>query len=50
MTLIARWALQLTAVFVFGWIANVAAHWSGEIVTSNGSDRLAQLTQERGSS
>ncbi|WP_177523091.1 hypothetical protein [Pseudomonas sp. v388] len=45
MSLIAKWALQLVAVFVVGWAAAVAASWSGGIVNGDGSERLAQLSE-----
>ena len=45
MSLIAKWALQLVAVFLFGWAATVAASWSSGIVNGDGSDRLAQLSE-----
>ncbi|WP_434678129.1 hypothetical protein J3P77_18960 [Pseudomonas sp. R1-18] len=45
MSLIAKWALQLVAVFLFAWAATVAAQWSSGIVNGTGTERLAQLTQ-----
>ncbi|GFM83329.1 hypothetical protein PSCICN_40210 [Pseudomonas cichorii] len=43
MSIIAKWALQVVALFLFGWMATVAAQWSSTIVSGTGSDRLAQL-------
>lgn len=45
MSLIEKWALQLAAIFLFGWAAAVTAGWSGGIVNGDGSERLAQLTE-----
>jgi hypothetical protein len=45
MSLIEKWALQLAAMFLFGWAAAVTAGWSGGIVNGDGSERLAQLTE-----
>lgn len=45
MSLIAKWALQLVAVFLFAWAAAVAAQWNSGIVNGTGNDRLAQLTE-----
>jgi hypothetical protein len=43
MPLIARWALQGVALFVFGWMAVMAGHWSSEVVDGTSSDRLSML-------
>lgn len=43
MPLIARWALQGVALFLFAWMATVAGHWSSEIIDASSSDRLSML-------
>lgn len=43
MSLIAKWALQLVVIALFGWTAAVTAVWSSAIVSGTGTDRLAQL-------
>ncbi|WP_341962433.1 hypothetical protein [Pseudomonas sp. RC10] len=47
MSVIGKWALQGVVVFVFAWMATVAAQWSGSIVKSTSSDRLAALSSVR---
>lgn len=43
MPIIARWALQGVALFLFAWIAAMTGHWSGEVMDGSRSDRLAVL-------
>jgi hypothetical protein len=43
MPLIARWALQGVALFLFAWMAAVAGHWGSEMVDGSSSDRLSML-------
>ncbi|GFM73539.1 hypothetical protein [Pseudomonas capsici] len=45
MSIIAKWALQVVALFLFGWMATVVAQWSSTIVSGTGSERLAQLSE-----
>ncbi|MFJ4144034.1 hypothetical protein [Pseudomonas sp. NPDC089734] len=45
MSIIAKWALQAVALFLFAWMATVAANWSSTIVSGTGNDRLAQLNE-----
>lgn len=47
MSVIGKWALQGVVVFLFAWIATVAAQWSGSVVRSTSSDRLAALSSVR---
>lgn len=49
MSLIAKRALQLVVIVLFGWAAAITANWSNAIVNGTGSDRLAQLTSARAS-
>lgn len=44
---IGKWALQGVVVFLFAWIATVAAQWSGSVVHTTSSDRLAALSNMR---
>lgn len=43
MPMIARWALQGVALFLFAWMAAVAGQWSSNVVDGSRSDRLAML-------
>jgi hypothetical protein len=43
-SVIGKWALQGVVVFLFAWIATVAAQWSASVVRSTSSDRLAALS------
>ncbi|MBX8502107.1 hypothetical protein [Pseudomonas lijiangensis] len=45
MSIIAKWALQVVALFLLGWMATVVGQWSNTIVSGTGSDRLAQLNE-----
>ncbi|RMQ47444.1 hypothetical protein ALQ04_03883 [Pseudomonas cichorii] len=45
MAIIAKWALQAVALFLFAWMASVAAHWNSTMINGSGSDRLAQLNE-----
>ena len=47
MSVIGKWALQGVVVFVFAWMATIAAQWSGSVVRSTSSDRLASLSSVR---
>lgn len=47
MSIIGKWALQGVVVFLFAWIATVAAQWSSSVVRSTSSDRLAILSSVR---
>ncbi len=47
MSVIEKWALQGVVVFLFAWMATVAAHWSGSVVHTTSSDRLATLSSMR---
>ncbi|MFK3797712.1 MULTISPECIES: hypothetical protein [unclassified Pseudomonas] len=47
MSVIGKWALQGVVVFVFAWMATVAAQWSSSVVRSTSSDRLAALSSVR---
>jgi hypothetical protein len=44
---IGKWALQGVVVFLFAWLATVAAQWSGSVVHTTSSDRLAALSSMR---
>jgi hypothetical protein len=46
-SVIGKWALQGVVVFLFAWMATVAAQWSGSVVRSTSSDRLAVLGSVR---
>lgn len=50
MSAIGKWALQGVVVFLFAWMATAAAQWSGSVVRSTSSDRLAVLSSVRLSS
>lgn len=43
MPMIARWALQGVALFLFAWMAAVAGQWSTDVMDGSRSDRLALL-------
>ncbi|KPY37395.1 MULTISPECIES: hypothetical protein [Pseudomonas syringae group] len=43
MSIISKWALQAVVLFLLGWMATVATHWSHSVVSGTGSDRLAEL-------
>jgi hypothetical protein len=45
MSIIAKLALQGVTLFLFAWLATVAANWGSGIVGDTGSDRLAQLSE-----
>jgi hypothetical protein len=47
MSVIGKWALQAVVMFLFAWLATVVAQWSGGIVKTNSSDRLAALSSVR---
>ncbi|SEJ11622.1 hypothetical protein [Pseudomonas sp. NFR16] len=47
MSVIGKWALQGVVVFLFAWMATVAAQWSSSVVRSTSSDRLAALNSVR---
>lgn len=47
MSVIGKWALQGVVVFVFAWMATLAAQWSTSVVRSTSSDRLASLGSVR---
>lgn len=47
MSVIGKWALQGVVVFLFAWLATVAAEWSASVVKSTSSDRLAALSGVR---
>lgn len=47
MSVIGKWALQGVVVFVFAWMATVAAQWSASVVRSTSSDRLAAFSSVR---
>lgn len=47
MSVIGKWALQTIVVFLFAWLATVAAQWSSSIVKTTSSDRLAVLSSLR---
>lgn len=47
MSVIEKWALQGVVLFLFAWMATAAAHWSGSVVHTTGSDRLAALSSMR---
>jgi hypothetical protein len=44
---IGKWALQGVVVFLFAWMATVVAQWSGSVVHTTSSDRLAALSNMR---
>ena len=46
-SVIEKWALQGVVVFLFAWLATVAAQWSGSVVHTTSSDRLAALSSMR---
>jgi hypothetical protein len=46
-SVIEKWALQGVVVFLFAWMATVAAQWSGSVVHTTSSDRLAVLSSMR---
>lgn len=46
-SVIEKWALQGVVVFLFAWMATVAAQWSGSVVHTTSSDRLAALSSMR---
>jgi len=46
-SVIGKWALQGVVVFVFAWMATVAAQWSASVVRSTSSDRLAAFSSVR---
>lgn len=46
-SVIGKWALQGVVVFVFAWMATLAAQWSTSVVRSTSSDRLASLGSVR---
>ncbi|WP_046271433.1 hypothetical protein [Pseudomonas syringae] len=43
MSILTKWALQATALFVLGWMAVSVASWSNHVANGTGSDRLAEL-------
>lgn len=43
MTIIARWAMQGVALFLFAWMAAVASQWNSAVVDGSRSDRLSLL-------
>lgn len=47
MSVIGKWALQGVVVFVFAWMATLAAQWSASVVRSTSSDRLAAFSSVR---
>jgi hypothetical protein len=47
MSIIGKWALQAVVVFLFAWLATVAAQWSSSVVKTTSSDRLAVLSNVR---
>ena len=47
MSVIEKWALQGVVVFLFAWMATAAAQWSGSVVHTTSSDRLAALSSMR---
>lgn len=47
MSVIGKWALQGVVVFVFAWMATVAAQWSASVLRSTSSDRLAAFSSIR---
>lgn len=47
MSVIGKWALQGVVMFLFAWMATVAAQWSASVGNSTSSDRLAALTSTR---
>jgi hypothetical protein len=47
MSVIEKWALQGVVVFLFAWIATLAAQWSGSVTHTTSSDRLAALSSMR---
>jgi len=46
-SVIGKWALQGVVMFLFAWMATVAAQWSASVGNSTSSDRLAALTSTR---
>jgi hypothetical protein len=46
-SVIGKWALQGVVMFLFAWMATVAAQWSASVGHSTSSDRLAALTSAR---
>ena len=45
MPMIARWALQGIALFLFAWMAAMAGQWSSKIMDGTRSDRLAVVAE-----
>ncbi|MCI8210986.1 hypothetical protein AUC61_15740 [Pseudomonas sp. S25] len=45
MPMIARWALQGIALFLFAWMATMAGQWSSKIMDGTRSDRLAIVAE-----
>lgn len=45
MPMIARWALQGIALFLFAWMAAMAGQWSSKIMDGTRSDRLAIVAE-----
>lgn len=43
MSTVAKWTLQLVVLFLFAWLASVAAQWSSKMVNGTSSERLAQI-------
>jgi hypothetical protein len=46
-SVIEKWALQGVVLFLFAWLATAAAQWSGSVVHTTSSDRLAALSSMR---
>jgi hypothetical protein len=47
MSIIGKWALQAVVVFLFAWLATVAAQWGSRVATATSNDRLAVLSSVR---
>ncbi|MCF5706907.1 hypothetical protein GIV19_06335 [Pseudomonas syringae] len=43
MSTISRWALQVIALFLLGWVATVTANWSSSVASGTSNDRLAEV-------
>ena len=43
MSIIAKWAVQGVALFLFAWMAALAGQWSSTVIGESSTDRLAKL-------
>lgn len=43
MSIIAKWAVQGVALFLFAWMAALAGQWSSTVIGESSTDRLSTL-------